>query len=60
MMQQSKCPKCGKAMTGRRSVYEIDGRGIPVSVYVCRDCAEKVFPKPGRGRGQLALRLSYS
>ena len=38
---QRVCPKCGRTMERPRSIFEVDQRRIPVSVYVCRDCAAK-------------------
>ena len=43
------CPKCGGFMLDRCSMYEMRTDGVPVSRYVCRQCA-RAWAQAGRVR----------
>jgi ribosomal protein S14 len=56
-----RCPKCGRPMGKPRSIIEYDvERRLPVSVYVCRECARE-WAQGHRVRTKAAqLSLSYA
>jgi transposase-like protein len=54
--EKDACPECGGMMLSPRSVFFVRRDGVPVSRYVCRECARRWALRPEMQRKREAAR----